>query len=119
MSFGGIELEKTGLMSTVDDSGSDLSLYASTLIPPTALAIIAPGIFFKALDTAGTYGISVLFGIIPAAMVWQLRYVKDSVLQTPFDPVVKGGRWTLSLIAGLAVTLIVTEVIEAISPMIR
>jgi len=51
----------------------DLSLYCLTLLPPLLLAILDPGVFLSALDIAGTYGISLLFGILPALFTFQLR----------------------------------------------
>jgi len=48
--------------------------YAATLLPPLALAWTFPGVFMSALDFAGTYGVLVLFGLVPAAMVWSERY---------------------------------------------
>jgi tyrosine-specific transport protein len=52
----------------------DLSLYCLTLLPPLLLAILDPGMFLSALDIVGTYGISLLFGILPALFAFQLRY---------------------------------------------
>jgi tyrosine-specific transport protein len=37
--------------------------YALTLLPPLVLSLLDPGIFFKALDFAGTYGGKDLFTI--------------------------------------------------------
>ncbi|CAD5332161.1 unnamed protein product [Arabidopsis thaliana] len=48
-------------------------LYLLTLVPPLVLSLLDPEIFFKALDFAGTYGVLVLFGILPAAMSWSDR----------------------------------------------
>ncbi|KAH7837722.1 hypothetical protein Vadar_017235 [Vaccinium darrowii] len=52
--------------------------YLLTLIPPLALSLLDPDIFFKALDFAGTYGVLVLFGILPGAMSWSDRYSDSS-----------------------------------------
>eukprot|EP00953_Heterococcus_sp_UTEX-ZZ885_P002305 1763-Heterococcus_DN1.PRE.7 len=56
-------------------SEGELPLYLLILGPPLVLAIIEPTIFFNALESAGTFGISLLFGLLPAAMAWQQRYV--------------------------------------------
>lgn len=48
--------------------------YALTILPPLALSLTSPDIFYAALDIAGTYGVMTLFGLIPAAMAWQQRY---------------------------------------------
>jgi tyrosine-specific transport protein len=50
-----------------------LPVFALTLMPPTVLAILFPDVFYKALDFAGTYGVLVLFGLIPVAMAYGER----------------------------------------------
>ena len=52
---------------------SNLAIYGLVLLPPTAVAIADPTIFRGALDYAGTFGISLLFGAIPALMALQMR----------------------------------------------
>lgn len=51
-----------------------LSLMLLVLIPPFLLSILKPDIFFKALDFAGGICAVILFGLIPAIMVWVGRY---------------------------------------------
>ncbi|KIZ03538.1 hypothetical protein MNEG_4420 [Monoraphidium neglectum] len=48
--------------------------YLVALLPPLVLAVSFPGIFLTAIDTAGTYGVLTLFGILPCAMAWSARY---------------------------------------------
>ena len=50
---------------------------AATWVPPFIFAVLFPDKFFAALDSAGTYGVLVLFGVITAAMAWQQRYRTD------------------------------------------
>jgi tyrosine-specific transport protein len=45
------------------------------LVPPTIIASINPNIFVDALDIAGTYGISILFGILPSLLVLKTRFL--------------------------------------------
>ncbi|EXB54671.1 hypothetical protein L484_022533 [Morus notabilis] len=85
--------------------------YLLTLVPPLALSLLDPEIFFKALDFAGTYGVLVLFGIIPAAMSWSDRY-SASTLSTGLPQLVPGGKFTLSLVIGGAGYVIFSEVLE-------
>ncbi|GMN47031.1 hypothetical protein TIFTF001_016211 [Ficus carica] len=85
--------------------------YFLTLVPPLALSLLDPEIFFKALDFAGTYGVLVLFGILPAAMSWSDRY-SGSLLSTRIPQLVPGGRFTLSLLIGGAGYVIFSEVLE-------
>ncbi|CAN7038038.1 unnamed protein product [Brassica rapa subsp. trilocularis] len=87
-------------------------LYLLTLVPPLVLSLLDPEIFFKALDFAGTYGVLVLFGILPAAMSWSDRYVVSSSTATQLVP---GGKVTLSLVMGAAGYVIVSEIIENFS----
>ena len=47
--------------------------FVASLLPPTLLALSYPDVFFKALDYAGTYGVLLLFGLVPAAMAWSER----------------------------------------------
>ncbi|KAG8388904.1 hypothetical protein BUALT_Bualt02G0173800 [Buddleja alternifolia] len=85
--------------------------YLLTLVPPLILSLLDPEIFFKALDFAGTYGVLVLFGVLPAAMSWSDRYSKSS--DSPKIPLlVPGGKFTLSCIVGGAGLVILTEIIE-------
>ncbi|KAF9599357.1 hypothetical protein IFM89_036814 [Coptis chinensis] len=85
--------------------------YVLSLLPPLVLSLLDPEIFFKALDFAGTYGVLVLFGILPAAMSWSDRYSNDSEsLKLP--PLVPGGRFSLSLVMGGAGYVILSEILE-------
>lgn len=96
-------------------TGQSKSLpYLITLLPPLVLALLDPEIFFKALDFAGTYGVLVLFGILPAAMAWSDRY--STSLELPkVGPLVPGGKLTLSLVIGGASWVILSELINDLS----
>uniref|UniRef100_A0A0G4IB61 Amino acid transporter transmembrane domain-containing protein n=1 Tax=Chromera velia CCMP2878 TaxID=1169474 RepID=A0A0G4IB61_9ALVE len=48
--------------------------FVVALVPPFLFALGDSSVFFKAIDNAGTFGISTLFGFIPAAVAWRLRY---------------------------------------------
>ncbi|KAF9665407.1 hypothetical protein SADUNF_Sadunf16G0119400 [Salix dunnii] len=85
--------------------------YILTLIPPLVLALLDPEIFFKALDFAGTYGVLVLFGIIPAAMAWSDRYSSSST-SIKLPQLVPGGKVTLSLVMGASGCIILSEILE-------
>lgn len=81
--------------------------FAATLVPPIGLSATSPDIFFKALDVAGTYGIAVLFGFIPAAMAWRNRSEEAT---KEFDRLVAGGNLLLAGIAAFPVALIANRV---------
>eukprot|EP00898_Chlorokybus_atmophyticus_P007366 jgi/Chlat1/7630/Chrsp64S07164 len=87
--------------------------YLLTLFPPLGLALLNPNVFFAALDVAGTYGVLVLFGIIPAAMAWSERYSTSGRLLPATEPLVPGGKPVLTLLLGGAAAIIVGELLEA------
>merc|ERR1712216_845395 len=57
-------LVESSVSSLADD---ERILAAAVLVPPSILAATDPGLFLPALDAAGTFGITLLFGIVPAA----------------------------------------------------
>lgn len=61
-------LAKTGTRHL--SHSQDLLAYALILLPPLAVAIIAPDIFFSALDNAGAFGIACLFGGSAVVRSW-------------------------------------------------
>ncbi len=72
-----------GLFSVLEDIFRNLKIassllrrllfYALILLPPLALSAVNPNIFLSAIGWAGAFGNSVLFGIIPAVMMWRLQ----------------------------------------------
>ena len=110
-----------GGAATLTGAAREVALFAIILGPP--LGVVALGgssIFFKALDVAGTFGISTLFGILPAAMAWQQRYGEGGaapapgarVLATP--PSVPGGRVALALVVGVALVIVGDGTVELV-----
>lgn len=86
-----------GLTIKKDGKGKFL-LCLMTLVPPFILAMLYPGIFLKALSYAGAFGAVILFGIMPALMVWRGRYV----LKVDAVRIVPGGRAALALVIAFA-----------------
>lgn len=105
-----------------DSSGVKLKLrdFALTLLPPLAVACYDPTIFFQAIDKAGAFGVSTLFGFLPAWMALMQRATESPVLvQTPGflggyvrGPLVPGGLAMLMLVAGGAIAVVVENVFE-------
>mmetsp|Transcript_16078 Transcript_16078/g.24233 ORF Transcript_16078/g.24233 Transcript_16078/m.24233 type:complete len:505 (-) Transcript_16078:20-1534(-) len=93
-----------------DDEPSMAAIFSLLLIPPLIASQLNPQMFFAAIDYAGTYGISLLFGVMPAVMAWNQRYSGKDLLVT--YPVLPGGRGTLAAIIGIALGLIALEVAE-------
>lgn len=56
------------------DAKGKFFLCLLTLGPPFVFAAIYPKLFFSALNYAGGFGAVLIFGILPAAMVWAGRY---------------------------------------------
>ena len=90
----------------VSGGGGKLIAYSLTLLPPLAMALVYPGLFLAALDFAGTYGVLVLFGLVPVAMVWRERYVAGTTLSS--IRVVPGGQFVL-VAAGLAALGVIAD----------
>jgi len=88
------------------------ALYALALVPPLCIATWDPSLFFSALDTAGTFGILTLFGILPASMAWSQRYGPEAEPAVP--DVVPGGKVALALMIGGAAAVIALEIAERI-----
>ncbi len=93
------------------DAKGKLTLCLMTLTPPFILAMIYPGIFLVALSYAGAFGAVILFGIMPALMVWRGRYR----LKTDTIRIVPGGRTVLSLIIGFASWVVLVNLLEVVS----
>lgn len=79
------------------------------LLPCLIVAIVIPGIFYKALNFAGISAV-VLFGIFPVLMVWIGRYRRN--LETPYR--VFGGKTTLYVIFAIAVFVFLYQGLQTI-----
>ena len=86
--------------------------YLLTIVPPLIIAITYPGLFLSALNVAGTYGVMILFGIMPATMAYMQRYrlrmVPMTILPSPVN-LVPGGKPVLISIAGISSAIILTQ----------
>jgi tyrosine-specific transport protein len=82
-------------------------LYALGLafIPPLLLALLAPSTFLGFVTYAGII-ILVLYGILPAYLVWNARY--NLQLQSTYT--LPGGKATLLIVGGIASALLVLSV---------
>lgn len=83
-----------------------LGLCALALIPPLALSIIYPQLFFKALNFAGGICAVILFGILPATMVWIGRYRKANTGSYKLP----GGKPALVFIFAFAVSILFIQI---------
>ena len=90
--------------STFQTNRQKLPLYALIFLPPLVLSVIEPNIFFDAIELAGAFGNSILFGIIPALMAWKSRdscWLSERVLLVP------GGRGLLIGMIAIATGIII------------
>lgn len=46
-----------------------------TLVPPASFSLTHPGAFLSVLQVVGTYGMTLLYGVLPPVMAWSLRFV--------------------------------------------
>ena len=87
------------------NKGNKIS-YPLVLVPPLVFAACFPDLFYTALEFAGTYGVLVLFGIIPVAMVWSERYAETTLGSERMLP---GGKLTLLILGLLASGVILDQ----------
>lgn len=90
------------------DSKGKLLLCLLVIAPPFAMALAYPRIFLTALNYAGAFGAVILFGILPALMVWSGRYRK----RLGRAPMVPGGKGVLLAIVLFAVGVMALQFFE-------
>merc|ERR1711935_667182 len=77
---------------------SKAGLFALIYLPPLALSVTDPDIFYTALDYGGAFGVSTLFLVLPPIMVWKQRYGDDeqnllTKPMVPFGKIPLGSMW--------------------------
>ena len=83
-------------------------LFGLVFVPPLALSVANPDIFFNALDYGGAFGVSTLFLVLPPLMVWKERY-NDSDKPLMTKPLVPFGKLALGSMWKAAGTLILEQ----------
>lgn len=75
-------------------------LFTGVLLPPLVLSLGNPDIFYSALDSAGAFGVSTLFLVLPPIMIWKYRYSEEyqskpvtTKPMVPFGKIPLGGLW--------------------------
>lgn len=86
----GLKIKKT--------ASGKLALCLLVLAPPYLVTVYNPQLFLVALNYAGAFGAVILFGVLPALMVWVGRYT----LKLGKEPLVPGGKTALALIIAFA-----------------
>lgn len=82
--------------------------FALTLVPPVLVAVWDPSLFFQAIDQAGAFGVSTLFGLLPALMVLSQRSNESPVLTR--NPEFLGGYKRGPILPGPLLPLLVAAV---------
>lgn len=88
-----------------------LVLCGLVIAPPFVLSLIYPRIFLTALNYAGAFGAMILFGILPALMVWSGRYYKKLDNTSPMLP---GGKVMLAAIMAFALLLMSLQFVDVL-----
>lgn len=85
-----------------------LLITSLVVIPPFFFSFLYPKLFLIALNYAGGIGAVLLFGILPAAMVWKGRYLRA------YDgtKIVPGGKWVLSLVIAFSLAVMLLQLFE-------
>jgi tyrosine-specific transport protein len=93
----GLKVSKVGVGRIV--------LILLTLVPPFGFAFAYPGVFITALNVAGGFAAVILFGVLPALMVWVLRYKRkiQTALLFPW------GRSALVVVLMIATAIFILE----------
>mmetsp|Transcript_58967 Transcript_58967/g.140787 ORF Transcript_58967/g.140787 Transcript_58967/m.140787 type:complete len:673 (+) Transcript_58967:64-2082(+) len=94
--------------------------FSLTLLLPLAVSCLDPSLFFQAIDQAGAFGVSTLFGFLPALMALMQRAQEPRVLAKepglrgvyPRGPLVPGGLIVLLLVASVALGVVVDNALE-------
>ena len=102
---------------------SDARPWIAALAPPVVFALTRPDVFLQALDSAGAFGVLVVFGMIPPAMVYRHRAMREECKRErggeddPVEclpilaPTLPGGSLTLAVLFALAAYEVGTETI--------
>lgn len=104
----------TRLLSNAQVRRYSWAAFLVTLVPPTIIAVVSPDAFFWALDLAGVYGVSVLFGVLPCAMAWRLREGEGG-LGAPYPPLVPGGGLLLGALAAGPALLVSSAAVSQVA----
>jgi len=114
-----------GLADFIADSmemdASDARPWITALAPPVVFALTRPDVFLQALDSAGAFGVLVVFGMLPPAMVYRHRAMREECKRArggeddPVEclpilaPTLPGGSLMLAFLFALAAYEVGTE----------
>ncbi|MES2344962.1 MAG: aromatic amino acid transport family protein [Chlamydiota bacterium] len=96
----GLKVQKKGMKK--------LGLCALVFLIPTFITLMNPGIFINALTYAGGFGVALLLGAMPIAMVWSGRYFHKYGVKNSQVP---GGKASLAFLMAFVIFEIALELI--------
>jgi tyrosine-specific transport protein len=82
-----------------------IGLVFLAVVPPFVASLYNPRIFIQALELAGAFGAVVLFGIMPALMVWVARYRERAVAERA----IFGGRPLLVIVIAFSLFVMIVQ----------
>jgi tyrosine-specific transport protein len=91
-----------------------LPLFGLIFLPPLAFALANPNVFQNALEYGGAFGVSTLFMILPAILVWQERYGPDQSSELMTTPLVPLGKIPLLALLVAAAIVIAEQVFASV-----
>ena len=98
-----------GLQTKKDIKGK-IFLSLLVVVPPYLFSFFYPKLFLMALNYAGGIGAVLLFGLLPAAMVFKGRYQQGR----KGDQIVPGGKFTLLLIVLFSVAVMALQLYQLV-----
>ena len=93
------------------------SLYLVTLLPPVIWAMGDPTSFIAALDIGGTYGVMLLFGVLPPLLSYAQRYNQEGDgdrLREGRVQLLGGGKPALYVIGGVSLAVIAHSLLDTL-----
>ncbi|PJD95550.1 MAG: tyrosine transporter [Parachlamydia sp.] len=100
----GLNIKKTS-------AGKSLLLFL-VFFPPWFFACLYPYVFLTALNYAGGFGAVILFGVLPAAMVWSGRYIYHIAQPQAF--MAPGGKGALVVVIFSSLGIVLLQTIREI-----
>jgi tyrosine-specific transport protein len=89
---------------------------ALVLAPPLFASVAHPGSFIAALNVAGGYGMTLLYGVLPPLMAWRTREAGREGAAAAVPSLLPGGRPLLGALTACAVAVEVGRLVEDLKP---
>ena len=110
-SLGLVHFLADGLKKKYPGKKEPLGLCILAMLPPLIMELIYPQLFFKALNFAGGFCANILFGLLPAVIVWRGRNKADPAAYRVF-----GGKILLVVIMIVSLGILSIQVRAMMGP---